>query len=134
MPCYGHLIVANEGDIAVSTINIFKNSGDVEAYSAGDVIFNVGDPTGPMYAVKDGEIEIIIGDKVIETIGPGGIVGEMALIDDSPRSALVRAKTDCHLVPISKDRFQFLVQQTPFFAINVMTVLAERLRRHNPTT
>ncbi|HEU5100134.1 MAG TPA: Crp/Fnr family transcriptional regulator [Roseiflexaceae bacterium] len=61
--------------------------------------------------------------------GPGGIVGEMALIDDRPRSATAVAATDCRLVPIDERRFTFLVQQTPMFALAVMRVMAERLRR-----
>jgi CRP-like cAMP-binding protein len=52
----------------------------------------------------------------------------MALIDDSPRSATVIAKTDVKLVPISRERFMFLVQNTPFFAIEVMQTLVGRLR------
>lgn len=114
----------------MTTINLFKNSTEFETYSAGDIIFNVGDPTGPMFAIKEGEVEILLGDIVVETIAPGGVMGEMALIDSSPRSATARAKTDCQIVPINRDRFQFLVQQTPYFAITVMSIMAERLRRY----
>jgi CRP-like cAMP-binding protein len=56
------------------------------------------------------------------------IFGEMALIDDAPRSATAVAKTDVELVPISEKQFLFLVSQTPFFALKVMRVLARRLR------
>lgn len=114
----------------MSTINIFKNSTDFETYAAGDIIFTAGDPAGPMYAVKEGEVEILLGDDVVETLSAGGIMGEMSLIDTSPRSATARAKTDCHLVPVTQERFQFLVQQTPYFAITVMGIMAERLRRY----
>jgi len=53
----------------------------------------------------------------------------MAMIDDGPRSATVNAKTDCKLLPIDRQRFNFLVQQTPNFAIYVMRVIAVRLRK-----
>ena len=56
------------------------------------------------------------------------IFGEMALIDDAPRSATAVAVTDVELVPVSEKQFLFLVSQTPFFAIKVMRVLARRLR------
>jgi CRP-like cAMP-binding protein len=82
-----------------------------------------------MYVVKEGEVDIIINGTIIETVGSGGIVGELALIDTQPRSATVITKTDCQLVPIDEKRFTFLVQQTPYFSLYVMRVLADRLRK-----
>ena len=70
--------------------------------------------------------------KVIETLSDGGIFGEMALIDGSPRSATALAKTDAEVAPINEKSFLFLVHETPFFAIAVMRTLAERLRRAVP--
>jgi CRP-like cAMP-binding protein len=67
----------------------------------------------------------------METLGPGGIFGEMALIDGTVRSATVRAKTDCEVAPINEKTFLFLVHETPFFAIAVMRALAGRLRHMN---
>jgi CRP/FNR family cyclic AMP-dependent transcriptional regulator len=84
-----------------------------------------------MYVVKEGEVEVLVRDRVVETIGPRGILGEMALIDRNPRSASALAKTDCQLVPIDEARFTYLVQQTPYFAIEVMRVMARRLRQMN---
>lgn len=63
------------------------------------------------------------------TLSSGGIFGEMALIDGSPRAATARAKTACEVAPITEKSFLFLVHETPFFAIAVMRTLAERLRR-----
>jgi CRP-like cAMP-binding protein len=82
-----------------------------------------------MYYVLSGEVEVSVADTVVDLVGEGGIVGEMALIDNSPRSATVTAKTNCNLAVISQKRFTALIQQTPFFAIQVMTVLANRLRQ-----
>jgi CRP-like cAMP-binding protein len=82
-----------------------------------------------MYVVTEGEVNILLGDQILDVLGPGGIFGEMALIDSSPRSASAIAKTDCKLVPVSRQRFTFLVQQTPYFSLEVMHVMAERLRR-----
>jgi CRP-like cAMP-binding protein len=96
------------------------------------MIFDVGDPGDVMYGVKEGEVEIFVGDRVLETIGPGSLFGEMSLIEGSIRSASARAKTDCQIVPINERRFTFLVQQTPFFALQVMRIMAERLRRATP--
>ncbi len=68
---------------------------------------------------------------ISETLEADGIFGEMALIDDSPRSATAIALTDVTLAPIKENQFLFLVQNTPFFALSVMRVLAHRLRRQN---
>lgn len=63
---------------------------------------------------------------------PGGILGEMAVLGDGrARSATATTTVESELVPISQERFTFLVQQTPFFAVEVMRVLADRLRAMN---
>jgi CRP-like cAMP-binding protein len=98
-------------------------------YAAGDVIFAEGDKGDAMFVVRTGEVAIERGGRIMETLGGGGVFGEMALIDGSPRSATVRAKTDCEVAPINEKTFLFLVHETPFFAIAVMRTLADRLRR-----
>ena len=113
----------------MATIELFRNSIDTQNYPAGEVIFRQGDTGELMYAVQEGTVEIRLGERVIQTHGPGDIFGEMAIIDNQPRSATAVAATDCRLVPIDEHRFMFLVQQTPFFAIQVMRVMADRLRR-----
>jgi CRP/FNR family cyclic AMP-dependent transcriptional regulator len=104
---------------------------ETESFAAGQVIFKAGEPGKVMYVIAEGEVEIVVGSEVVEVAGPGAIVGEMALIDQSPRSATVVAKTDCKLAPIDQRRFEFMVQQTPFFSLTVMKIMADRLRRTN---
>jgi CRP-like cAMP-binding protein len=65
----------------------------------------------------------------METASPGAILGEMAMIDEGARSATVIAKSECQLLPIAKKRFNFLIQQTPNFAVHIMKVIAMRLRK-----
>jgi len=79
-------------------------------------------------------VDIFLGDFVLETAGPGALLGEMALIDDSPRTANAVAKTPSKLAQIDRRRFHFLVQQTPHFATHVMKILANRLRHMNAVT
>ena len=112
-----------------TTIDIFKYEKNVEYYAAGDTIFEAGDEGHYMYVIQDGEIEILVNGKVIDSMGPGGVFGEMALIDRSPRTATARARTDCRVVPIDETRFMNHVHRTPFFAIQVMRIMNERLRR-----
>jgi CRP-like cAMP-binding protein len=84
-----------------------------------------------MYVVLDGEVDLTIGDAVVETIGPGAPFGEMALIDQAPRTATATAKTECQLAVLPEKRFLFLVQQHPEFALQIMKVMADRLRKMN---
>jgi CRP/FNR family transcriptional regulator, cyclic AMP receptor protein len=110
------------------SIELFRHSETLD-FAAGQTIFAVGEKGTDMYVISSGEVEIRIGSTVLETAGPGSTIGEMALIDQSPRSATAVAKTDCKLVAIDQRRFEFLVQQTPFFAVQVMQIMADRLRR-----
>jgi CRP-like cAMP-binding protein len=82
-----------------------------------------------MFIVQDGEVDIVVGGKVVETVGPDGFFGELALIDSTPRSADALARTNCKLLPLNQHRFTFMVDEIPFFAIRVMKVMADRLRR-----
>ncbi len=107
---------------------LVRFASDQRAFAAGQLIFSAGDPGDVMYVVKEGAVDVLVHGRVVETIEPGGILGEMALIDREPRSASALAKTDCQLVPIDEARFKYLVQQTPYFALEVMRAMARRLR------
>jgi len=113
----------------MARIELFRHVANPKRYAQGEVIFREGEPGDLMYAVIEGEVEIKTGERLIERTGEGGVVGELALIDRGPRSASAVAATPCVLAPIDEKQFQFMVQETPFFALQVMRVLAERLRR-----
>jgi CRP-like cAMP-binding protein len=100
-------------------------------FATGDTIFSEGEKGDEFFVVVRGKVEIRSGDRRLETLGPKGIFGEMALIDDSPRSATVVALTDVTVAPIKERQFLFLVKHMPMFALKVMRVLAKRLRRQN---
>jgi CRP/FNR family transcriptional regulator, cyclic AMP receptor protein len=119
--------------LTMDTTRLFRNADNAITPETDHIIFRENDPGDLMYVVLEGEVEILVGEKSVETIGVGGIFGEMALIDDGPRSATARAKTACKLVPVTPKRFMFLVEQTPFFAIHVMKLMSERMRRMNRT-
>ena len=103
-----------------------------KAYRAGEVIFERGAPAECMYVVADGEVEIVVGEHTVAVLGREAIFGELALIGKEPRSATARARSDCRLVEIPEKRFLYLVHETPYFALEVMRVLATRLRDHDP--
>ncbi|MGH6748969.1 MAG: cyclic nucleotide-binding domain-containing protein [Methyloceanibacter sp.] len=116
--------------IAAIDFQLLANAGfPPAAFAPGDIIFAEGDKGDKMYVIRAGEVEIERDGRVVETLSSGGIFGEMALIDGSPRAATARAKTACEVAPITEKSFLFLVHETPFFAIAVMRTLAERLRR-----
>lgn len=96
---------------------------------SGQILFAEGDPPTCMYLVKSGTLQIRSGSVVYEDVGPGGIVGEMCLVEKhQTRSATVYALTDSELVEIDEARFASLIVQAPSFAITVMQCLSHRLR------
>lgn len=113
----------------MNTLDLFRHSSDTVSFEAGTTLFRPGDPGSEMYVVLEGIVEILVDHVCVEEAGPGTIVGELALIDDSPRSATARAQTGCKLARVDRKRFQFLISQTPFFSLHVMKTMADRLRR-----
>lgn len=110
---------------------LFQRDPNLKSFAVGDTIFAEGDAGDYMYVVITGNLEIKVRGQVMETAVPGDIVGEMALIDNGTRSASAIARTNVTLVPIDQKRFTFLVQETPYFALHVMNVLADRLAKMN---
>jgi CRP/FNR family cyclic AMP-dependent transcriptional regulator len=107
------------------------NNVETSTFKAGDIIFREGDNALELFVIKSGQVRIQIGNRTVTELAPDTIFGEMALIDDEPRSATAIAATDVELVPVSEKQFLFLVSQTPYFALKVMRVLATRLRETN---
>jgi CRP-like cAMP-binding protein len=103
----------------------------LQRYEAGQKIFVQDDDGSCMYVVRSGKVKIMASGVVLESIGPNGIFGEMALIDGSPRSATAVASEPTELAPIDRSTFIHLVQHTPVFALQVMQMLATRIRRMN---
>ena len=112
-------------------LDMFFNEAEPRTFKAGDILFRTYDMGSEMFVVIEGQIELTIGSQVVETVGPGEPFGEMALIDQSPRVATATAITDGKLAVIPERRFLFMVQQTPYFALQIMKVMADRLRRMN---
>jgi CRP/FNR family transcriptional regulator, cyclic AMP receptor protein len=108
---------------------LLADSGEAEQFPAGATVFTEGDQGDMLYLVRRGSVLLSAHGRELETVGEGGLFGEMAVIDRETRSATAVAQGDCELVAIDKRRFWFLVQETPYFAEIVMRVMADRLRR-----
>lgn len=109
--------------------DLFRLETDTTDLQPGAAVFRQGEAGDVLYILLEGSVDIMVGDKVVETAERGAILGEMALIDNSPRSASALARSACKLVATNRKRFVFMVQQTPNFSLHVMKVMAERLRR-----
>ena len=115
-----------------SFLGLFSGDRNPVTLNPGDVLFKKGDPARSMYVVLSGELRIGDGNVILENATAGAIVGEMALIDHSPRSATVTAVSPTTLAEIDEKRFLFMVRETPSFALNVLRLLVGRLRRTLP--
>ncbi len=112
-------------------LDVFHNESEGRTYAAGEKIFEEHEMGFEMYVVIKGEVELSINGEAIETLGEGEPFGEMALIDQAPRTATATARTETLVLPIPEKRFLFMVQQTPYFSLQIMKVMTERLRRAN---
>lgn len=100
-------------------------------YKAGETIFLEGDYGSEFFVIKSGQVRITAGNRLLQTFAECEIFGEMALIDASPRSASATAETDVIVAPITEKQYLFLVRHTPYFALKMMRLLAQRLRTQN---
>ena len=107
---------------------LFYNAKTFKDVPAGTVIFEEGASGTEMFGVVEGAVEVRLPNGAVRRLGPDDTFGEMALIDSSPRSGTAVAVTDTKLAVIDRSKFLFLVQETPMFALQVMSSIAGRLR------
>jgi CRP/FNR family transcriptional regulator, cyclic AMP receptor protein len=112
-------------------VTLFKHSSNVQLFKDGQIIFEEEQPGDCMYVIVEGKVDIIVRNKLIATAVAQEVIGEMALLNAKTRSATCIARSDCKLVPVTLPQFSFMVQETPYFAIQVMQTMAERLRLAN---
>ncbi|MEQ8824134.1 MAG: Crp/Fnr family transcriptional regulator [Filomicrobium sp.] len=96
---------------------------------AGEKVFLQGDAGGTMYIVRSGAIDVLMFGQVLETVTEGGIVGEISLIDESPRSAAALAATNAEVTILDRPAFLELIKAEPDFAFYVLRTLSQRLRK-----
>jgi len=109
----------------------FHEARSVVSVPSGLVLFRQGEPGTNMYVLMEGQAEVYVGDEVVEVAKAGALLGEMAMVNMTVRSATVITRTDCRLVSIEMPQFDMLIRESPEFARHVMTVIADRLRHVN---
>ena len=111
-----------------------------EAHPIGTLIFRHGDPGEKLYLILEGRVRISrdvpgMGEEALAVLGPGAVFGEMALLDDAPRSADARVHERCRVLSIPKDAFEdllFLHKDLAYEVLwSVVRMLARRLRETN---
>ena len=112
------------------TFTLFNNEPNTRTVAEGEFVFTEGDPGDFMYALIDGAVHITRNGTVLEAICPGGVFGEMALLEKKARSASAVAVAPSRLARITESRFTTLVSQNPPFALAMMRLLSDRLRRN----
>ncbi len=97
-------------------------------YDAGKMIMQEGTGGAFMYVVLEGKVAISIKGGIVARAGPGGVFGEMALVDQSVRAATATAETPCALLAINRNAFLHLVKTSPAFGAALLAGLAERAK------
>ena len=121
---------------------LLAGTGPFRRIAAGQAIFAIDDPGSSMFVVRSGSVEIRIGGLIYETVGPGGVIGEMALLDDDirVRSASAFARTDCEIAEITHARLLEIISRFPELGLKLCQVVVRRLRAttfltyHDPLT
>ncbi len=112
----------------VETIKIFS-SFPTQTFKAGEIIFHENETGKLMYGLIEGEVEMCINGKVIETIKIGDVFGQGAIVqDDHSRLCTARAKTDCQVAALDRNHFLFAIDEAPLFALQVIKSFSNRMR------
>jgi len=111
--------------------DLFRHDPEFIEIKDGEILFSEGEIGDAMYVLVEGAAEISIGGVFFGECTQGSFVGEMAVVDGSPRHATVTAITDCKFVVVDEKRFHFLIDETPGFATEVIRIMAQRLKESN---
>lgn len=112
------------------TVEMFSKVPEGEEFKAGDTIFSEGDAGSVMYGIIEGTVAMQVDGKTVETINSGDVFGEGALVHpDHLRRSTAIAHTDCKVAVLDQERFKFLIENTPTFALDVMRSYSDRLMK-----
>jgi two-component system, sporulation sensor kinase E len=104
------------------------NESVKQHFSSGEAIFSQGDIGSTMVTIVSGSVAVIRDGVVIAHRGPGETIGEMALVEDTPRFATVVAQTECEILECNREWFLEVIKEVPTFALGLMKDLSHKLR------
>lgn len=116
-------------------LQVLARSCQERTYSAGTTIFSQGDTGVGLYMIKSGKVRIsqeVDPDRAeveLAVLGPGDVLGEMALLDDLPRSATVTAIDDVTALLLPIWEFRSILQSHSDISLKLLAVLSRRLRK-----
>ena len=122
--------------VSIDSVEELLDGCDLRRLAPGEVLLSLGQPNDTMYMILSGELSIHLEGPTSEAVaklGPGETVGELSVIDASPASAYVVAAEPTRLIAIDEPRFWNLVNASHDFAVNLLLLLAQRLRANNST-
>ena len=119
--------------IDLAMLKLLCFSSERLTFWPGQVIFDSGDPGDAAYVIIEGHVEVTVvtpsGPRVLNTLGPNEIVGEIAIFAEVPRTATVTTTTQVETLRIAKEQFMDVVRQSPDAALELIRILASRLAR-----
>jgi CRP-like cAMP-binding protein len=102
-------------------------------FPAGSVVSEQGDPASDFYIVVDGDAEVLAGGRTLAMLGPGGSFGEIALMQDVPRTAMIRAQSDLSVFELDRDTFLDAIGAFSKSSDAAHAVVARHLANFTPT-
>jgi CRP-like cAMP-binding protein len=111
-------------------------SPKLQTFSAGEVLFREGEPGDRVFFIMQGRVKVHQThsdghEQELAQLGDSDIVGEMAVLDERPRSATVTALEDTDVMVVEKANFLASMEQQPQLAIRFLKLLSERIHRLN---
>lgn len=119
-------------ELEAGALDLLASTTRQQAFPSGSTIVEIGDPGRSLYLLLDGQVQVVYpsrnSDFELARLGPGDFFGEMALLNDKPRSATVRALTPVDLLVLDKEDFRRVVTDTPGLALSLLSTLSGRIR------
>lgn len=120
-------------DLDAADLQQLAQRATLKRFPRHSVLVNEGDDTDSLYIIQSGKIKIYLSDDegkelVLSILGPGDYFGEIALLDESPRSASAMALDECKVYVLGKSQFEAFLKQDTAICLRVMRGLTRRLR------
>lgn len=131
--------VALFAELQASELDALAARATTRSYPKNAILIHEGERSYSLFIILSGSVRVFAGDEngkeiLLAVLGPGECVGEMALIEDAPRSASVMTLERCKLSIISREDFMACLQNHPSIALHLLKALSQRLRQQNRST